>query len=216
MLEQSASWEAAGDRRAAFLQCYALMTGNMLQAVGAGRFDDPLWVDRLLHLFADYYFDALAQYETAPSAAPAVWRHAHGATLSRDLHVLQCLLLGINAHINYDLALALRDMLAPEWAQLSESQKLTRYQDHRTVNAIIAETIDTVQDQIIEKVDPRMDLIDRVMGRLDEKLLSGLISQWREDVWEDAQNLLRTVHAESERRKIEAKTLKRAELMVWV
>lgn len=55
------AWEEARDRRAVFLGCYALMTGNMLRAVEAGRFRDPEWTGRLLERFAAYYFTALEQ-----------------------------------------------------------------------------------------------------------------------------------------------------------
>ncbi len=216
MHEKAGQWEAAGDSRSEFLRCYAFMTGNMLHAVETSRFEDCSWVNRLLHLFADYYFIALEQYETDAATSPAVWRHAHDSTLNRRRNVLQNLLLGINAHINYDLALALRDMLAPEWTHLTETQRQSRYRDHRLVNTIIAETIDIVQDEVVEKSAPGMDVIDKIMGRLDERLLSGLITRWRENVWNDGLSLLLADDPETERLRIEAKTLKRAELMVWI
>ena len=37
----------------------------MLVALEQGSFEDVEWVDRLLHRFADYYFDALSCYERA-------------------------------------------------------------------------------------------------------------------------------------------------------
>jgi hypothetical protein len=58
------------------------------------------------------------------------------------------------------------------------------------VNTIIAETIDKVQDEVVEQYNPRMDLVDQLMGRLDEKLLVGLITRWRESVWENAVQIL--------------------------
>jgi hypothetical protein len=213
---QARSWEAHGDRRALFLRCYSLMTANMLRAVEEGRFLDPPWVNELLHLFADYYFLALEQYESAPQSAPAIWRHAHDATRFRSLHVMQSLLLGVNAHINYDLVLALRDMLQSEWMGSSEEQKRARYQDHFLVNTIIAETIDAVQDRVIEVEDPRMDMIDRFMGRLDERLITRLITRWRESVWKNAQALiLATCSGEPEpmRRRVENGAMRRARML---
>jgi hypothetical protein len=41
------------------------MTEKMLVALEQGSFEDVEWVDRLLHRFADYYFDALSCYERA-------------------------------------------------------------------------------------------------------------------------------------------------------
>lgn len=65
-------WEAAGDRRAIFLACYALMTGNILQALEQGRFEDRAWVDAMVHNFADYYFVALDAYDRSSAPLPEV------------------------------------------------------------------------------------------------------------------------------------------------
>jgi hypothetical protein len=102
--------EQAGDARCVFLRCYALMTGRMLQTLDEGGCYDTDWVRTLLHHFADYYFDALDAYECGAACVPAVWKRTH-ALAGAATPVLVNLLLGINAHINYDLALAMADLL---------------------------------------------------------------------------------------------------------
>ncbi|MEZ4685403.1 MAG: DUF5995 family protein [Bacteroidia bacterium] len=166
------SWEQSRDKRHIFLSCYRMMTANMLEAVQKGEFQDREWVDKLLHRFADYYFDALACFDCGDDV-PAVWQQVHAKTREEKLHILQYLFLGINAHINYDLVLTLRDMLQPEWHGLSETERNLRYADHCKVNEVIAATIDQVQDEIIEPRNAFMAFIDRAFGRLDEYLLSG-------------------------------------------
>ena len=213
-------WESLRDRRAIFLRCYGMMTANMVKAVEAGRFADCVWVDRLLHRFADYYFDALACFDCGENV-PAVWRYVHEAAANRNLHVIQHLLLGVNAHINYDLVLTLVELLEPDWKDLSIYDRQSRYHDHQMVNTIIAETIDEVQDEVVEKYSPLMDLIDTLMGRLDEKLLVGMISNWRDGVWDDAMKML--LHPEINDRQLmisdlETEVLKKArslELRLW-
>lgn len=212
MQAQANAWEERRDQRAIFLRCYAMMTANMLQALEQQRFEDCDWVGRLLHRFADYYFEALACFDCG-EAVPPVWQDVHETTATRELHVLQHLLLGVNAHINYDLVLTLDEMLRPEWEQLAEAQRQCRYRDHRRVNTIIAETIDRVQDEVVEKYSPFMKLVDAAFGRLDEQLLVGLITRWRETVWENAQLLLRTDQEklrELHRREVEAEVLRTA------
>lgn len=179
-------WQRADDRRAVFLNCYMLMTSNMLQAIDQHRFEDPEWVRRLLHLFADYYFVALDAHERAGAAPPAAWAQAFEAAAQHDHEVLQDLLLGVNAHINYDLVLVLVDMLAPEWATLSAAQRALRYRDHCRVNDVISETTDLVQATILAQYTPRLALIDRLFGNADEWLISRLVSAWREEVWQHA------------------------------
>jgi hypothetical protein len=95
-------WESQSDQRSIFLSCYMLMTGNMLTAVDQKEFSDPQWVDGLLHAFADYYFIALDTYNLHPTSAPPVWKLAHDACRDPSMSPLQKLLLGVNAHINYD------------------------------------------------------------------------------------------------------------------
>ena len=179
-------WEAAHDRRAIFLGCYRLMTRNMLDAIAARRFHDSAWVSRLLQRFADYYFDALALYDQASTHTPPVWKLAHDAARHEEVMTFQHLLLGVNAHINYDLVFSLVELLAPEWDALSAAEREERHIDHRLVNRIIGETIDSVQDQIIDRHSPWFKVIDKLLGPTDEWLTSHLITHWREEVWGNA------------------------------
>ena len=206
-------WEQESDQRATFLSCYLLMTENMLQAVEAGQFHDSRWVDSLLHRFAEYYFDALQAYENDPAQAPRVWVKVHDAAHTPSTQVIQNLLLGVNTHINYDLIFTLVDLLNPEWEHLSLLERDQRHADHNRVNRIIAQTIDTVQDQVIETLVPEMDLVDRFMGPLDEWMISELITHWRDDVWQQAVDLLETDEPGLHQQKIDAieqRTLDRA------
>lgn len=183
-------WEDARDGRALFLRCYRMMTGNVMEVVNLREFHDPTWVDKLLHHFADYYFIALQAYEQDPRRAPRVWQLAHHAARDSEITALQKLLLGVNAHINYDLVLTLVDLLGSEWNHHSAQDRDRRYKDHCRINDIIGQTIDAVQDQVIEPEMPFMGLVDRLLGPVDEILISRLIIQWREDVWTNAGRLL--------------------------
>jgi hypothetical protein len=206
-------WQATADRRAAFLSCYQMMTSNMHQAIDGGEFNDPEWVYSLLQQFAGYYFHALEAYEANQPDTPAIWRQAFDATRQPDTRTLQNLLLGMNAHINYDLIFTLVDMLEPEWAQLSSEERQGRYDDHCHVNAVIHRTIDAVQDTIIEPDEPLMELADRLMGEVDEWIVARLITQWRDEVWEQAQCLLDSPSSEERLRLqqiIEDQALRRA------
>lgn len=185
-------WQSVNDQRAVFLSCYMLMTQNMITAIRVGEFHDPDWVDHLLVRFADYYFDALHAYEQDPTRAPAVWRAAHAASNRQGVLALQKLLLGVNAHINYDLVLTLVDLLETDWAHLTDTQRQARYADYTQVNEIISSTIDAVQDQILEPEIPAMRLIDTLMGALDERIIARLLTDWRELVWRNAARLMET------------------------
>tara|TARA_R110002049_G_scaffold91682_2_gene228225 strand:- start:2183 stop:2881 length:699 start_codon:yes stop_codon:yes gene_type:complete len=213
MMETVKKFEANKDNRTIFLHCYSMMTANMLLAIEQNKFHDTQWVNQLLNRFADYYFNALTCYDCGEET-PTVWKEVHKAAASKKLHVIQHLLLGVNSHINYDLVLTLYDMLSPEWADLSDEMRVKRYQDHCLVNLIIGDTIDKVQDEVVEKYSPSMDVIDKLMGRLDEFLLLKLITAWRDKVWDHTQELL-VLEGEAERTKyileLEKKVLKKAD-----
>ena len=204
-------WENVADQRAIFLSCYLLMTRNTLSAICAREFQDPPWVDRLLHQFADYYFVALEAYDQNRAEAPAVWQMVHDLTAKPHVLPIQKLLLGVVAHINYDLVLTLVDILDPEWNGLSDRQRAARYADHCHVNDVIGRTIDAVQDKVLERAMPSMDIVDRLMGPVDEFLVSRLIMDWRESVWQHAVHMLAVPAGEERARlsqKVEADALK--------
>ncbi|MCB0531477.1 MAG: hypothetical protein H6574_12415 [Lewinellaceae bacterium] len=206
-------WQSGTDGKALFLGCYRMMTENMLGALEAGAFKNTDWTDRLLHHFADYYFRALEIYNSQAPGLPAVWRYAFDAANEGENAPIQKLLLGVNAHINYDLVLTLHDLLHAEWAGCPEPQRQQYFGDYCYVNEIIGQTVDQVQDEILEPAQPSMRLVDDWMGRMDEWLLSRLITHWRDKVWENTVALLAAPPTEKERivQSIEARALQRAE-----
>ena len=179
------SWEAARDQRLIFLSCYQMMTSNVLTAIQEKSFEDGDWVRTLMEKFAEVYFIALDQYEKKIDP-PKVWKIAFEAPNFPQLHVIQNLILGVNAHINYDLVFVLSELLGLEWQNLSAEDRQMRYRDHCHINDIIFQTINSVQDQVIERFEPKFDLIDKLLGPMDEWLTSKIISSWRENVWEHA------------------------------
>lgn len=188
----AAEWEAAADQRSIFLSCYGMMTRNTLDAIARGEFSNPEWVKRLLCRFAEYYFNALDSYDRVPGSSPAVWQATFEYTRDSNIWALQKLLLGVNAHINYDLVLALKDTLQDEWDSLPAEKRSSRFADHCHVNRVIWQTIDAVQDQVLEPVMPALEWIDGLFGRADEWMISRLITEWRDRVWQNAVDLLET------------------------
>lgn len=217
MAAQVNAWQACGDRRAIFLDCYLRMTRNMLTALAGNEFQDSAWVDRLLRRFAGHYFDALDAYEHSRAATPPVWRIAHDAAVLPGAMTLQNLFLGVNAHINYDLVLTLVELLAKEWDTLDGAGRQSRFADYSHVNVVIGRTIDIVQDEIVEPATPGLRLVDALFGPLDEWATEQLIVNWREAVWRHAVAMLDTADPaarEQQRQAVEAATLRRAELML--
>ncbi|MDX2070218.1 MAG: DUF5995 family protein [Haliscomenobacter sp.] len=47
-----------------------------------------------------------------------------------------------------------------------------------------------MQDTVVEPASPIMAIVDQVFGRMDEWLLSQLITSWRSEVWDVAIRML--------------------------
>ena len=197
MQHQADRWEQSGDRRMLFLRCYFLMTQNMHRAIQEGQFRDGIWAERLLQRFAAYYFHALDLFDLDDPGTPAVWRQVHEAAANPRLHALQ--------HVF--------DEMHPELTALKREGFDLRQSDHNLVNQIIAETIDTVQDQVLEPHSGMLALVDVLMGRADEWILSQMITGWRSEVWQEACAMLDTENPEQRelhRLQLEENVLKKA------
>src|SRR5437870_3417147 len=97
----------AGDWRAVFADSYLRTTVQVLTATQRdGYFRDPAWVVKLDCAFAQRYFDAIDAWD-AHRTCPRPWRIAFRNATDKRTVVVQDLLLGMNAHINFDLPFAL-------------------------------------------------------------------------------------------------------------
>jgi hypothetical protein len=166
-----------GDRRAVFLTIYVTMTGRVHEGIEAGRFADPEWMRRYLFTFADYYRRAFLAFERGDvMAVPDPWRVAFGAAINDETLVMQDAFLGMNAHINYDLALTLDEVgIDPD--------RDRKYEDHLAIDAILAGLVDAQQRALADVYAPGVDDVDALFGRLDESLTLHSITEGREQAW---------------------------------
>lgn len=120
----------ADDARGYFAAMYARVTGRIEAAIGDGRFSDGERMERFACAFADYYLLA-ARGVVDP---PRCWNAAWDVSDDRSLLIAQHLMLGINAHVNHDLALTVVE-LAAERGDIGSIRP-----DFNAVNDILAET----------------------------------------------------------------------------
>jgi hypothetical protein len=162
-----------------FACLYRNVTGQVRAAIAAGRFEDGPRMERLDVSFANRYFDALDRHwrGLTPTAS---WAIHFQAARQRHPIILQHLLLGMNAHINLDLAVS-----ALQTAPGAELPGLKR--DFLEVTVLLDELIDSVQERI-DQVSPWFGILDRV-GRTDEALCAFAIGEARRLAWEAAERL---------------------------
>lgn len=168
------------DRRSVFLTVYTEMTAETVREINADEFNNSDWMERYLVRFAEYYRRAFLNFERGTiDDVPDPWIVAFGTALRGDALVMQDTLLGINAHINYDLALTLSDIgLHPD--------RPHKYADHVRVNDILDRLVSVQQDLLSERYAPGLSRVGRHLGSLDEEVTSVSLHRAREQAWQIA------------------------------
>lgn len=181
------------DRRAVFLRLYYIMTLEVHAAInGLGAYEgrtvflDPPWVEKLSGKFASLYFRSLDTFGRDPSEdVERAWKIAYKVVRDGSSTVVQDALLGMNAHINYDLARAIASNLDP--GELDDYPTLQRRKfDHDQVNNLLLRTLGPVQEVLARDYGPAIGVVDRLLGQFDERLSETGLGYYRERVWWDA------------------------------
>ena len=128
---------AAGDASGYFPALYSRVSGRISASIEDGAFQDGSGLDRFATRFASHYVAAIRDHVHGPQCWQASWN----AAADPRLLIVQHLLLGINAHVNYDLPRAVVEV-ADERGDL-----LSIRHDFDAVNDVLAATyVDVVKD----------------------------------------------------------------------
>jgi len=170
-----------GDRRAVFLTVYSRMTATVRTAIDDGAFVDREWAASYLVAFAERYRRALVAFERrAFETLPRPWLMAFAAAARGETLVVQDALLGVNAHITYDLTYALGDVgIDPD--------RDAKREDHDRINAVLARLVQTAQDALVETyAAAEIAGVDRLLDPLDDRLALLGLKGIREFAWRNA------------------------------
>lgn len=169
------------DRRAYFAALYALMTATVAADVEQGLFDDGPRMERFACNFAARYL-AASEAIAAGGAAPSCWVVASDAAGHWRPIILQHLLLGMNAHINFDLAITAASIGADDGMDAVHG-------DFLAINTVLARLLEDVQRRL-GSVSPWMGLVDLAGGRKDETIANFSMSRARDEAWREAERLV--------------------------
>lgn len=166
------------DRVGYFASLYRQVTVAIQRDVAARAFDDNERMDHYDACFANRYFAALGGWRNSADGVPATWRDALTATQRPDLAIVQHLVLGVNAHINVDLAIAT--------AEAATGQDINSLKnDFDRINDILVGVLRRIQN-VLNGISPAMALIDTIGGRFDDKILGFSIKRARGAAWHAA------------------------------
>ena len=178
--------EAAGDKRRYFHATYLRTTIAVAREVRLGRFADADWVERWDVAFAGLYLDALegGMTDRTPSRP---WAIAFCAPAG--LPPLRHVLLGMNAHINYDLPQALMAVISDE--QFNDAALLARREaDHRVIDDVLASRVAAEGDELAKMSRPAPGP-GRLLRPLSRLATRRFLREAREKVWANATVLSR-------------------------
>lgn len=172
---------AHGDRRAIFASVYALTTRKVAESIDRGDYTNTAWMKTYQTEFANHYRKALHSYALGQrTQVPSPWLLAFDQAATGQTLIIQDVLLGMNAHINYDLAFAIEAVkISPNTA--------SRFADHTKVNDALAE----VSSEIIEALGglygaSNYELLATALGPIDDLLVSGGMAAARQNAWNNA------------------------------
>ena len=170
--------------RRPFLSTYMRTTEAVGAAVGDALFEDPDWVQRWDVAFAQLYLDAFdADRAGDRTRLPRPWRLAFGAPA--DLAPLRHVLLGINAHINYDLPQALLAVISPD--EFADAALLARrHRDHERIDTVLTER---VKAEDAELAAGGRALVDRALAPLNRLGSQRFLREARQKVWHNVSEL---------------------------
>jgi Family of unknown function (DUF5995) len=178
--------EARGDPGRFFLATYLRTTRAVKQELERGGFRDTGWVERWDVAFAGLYLDALEAAE-AGRRPPEPWAVAFGAARQDRLPPLRHVLLGMNAHINYDLAQSLLAVITEE--EFDDPELLARRQaDHEHIDAVLVARVGA-EDTELEALSGGRSLVDRLLQPLNRLGTKRFLKESRAKVWTNARLL---------------------------
>jgi Family of unknown function (DUF5995) len=167
----------SGDRTGLFAAVYRQVTAAIARGVADGLFDDAERLNRFDAVFAGRYLTALEARRDGRDPGRS-WRLAFRAAEDPELVLVQHVVLGINAHINLDLAVAA--------AQTSPGDGITGLKDDfERINDVLLDVVCELQGALNE-LSPLLGRLDAVLGRIDEEIFGFKLERARAEAWEAA------------------------------
>ena len=175
-----------------FPAVYRATTARVKAGIEKGIFVDGARMARFVTAFANRYLAALdAQGGSGPARS---WQVAFDAGARPHTMILQHVLVGMNAHINYDLPLVV--------IEVANGDKIANIEeDFNAINDILVDLLDPVQ-KVIDAFSPLLHILDEVGGRRDEELVTFSIRTARTEAWHEATRLADESPEQRERSRV--------------
>ncbi|GAA4588461.1 hypothetical protein GCM10023107_09480 [Actinoplanes octamycinicus] len=170
------------NRVASFNTLYLTITEQVADSLRSPDCVDPEWLEVLDVEFARLYFTALAAWGVPDKNPADAWEVLFRRAYDDKVTVMDAAVLGVNAHINHDLALA----LLATWDRLGYPGEGPQHPDYLLVNKIFYQQIPLLRRRFATAWQLE---IDRCVGDLDDWSQRILVRTTRAMAWEQAETL---------------------------
>jgi len=187
------------NRMGYFATLYLGVTKEVKEGISASRFEDGPRMEVLDVHFANLFFRSTQE----PSV---VWEKAFTSAKFSKFILVQHLLLGMNAHINFDLALSVKK-------SVNKAEMDDLFSDYNEINSILIEQIDVMQEKV-NKSWWIFRVLDIVALRFDELLVGFSLIKARESAWNYAKQLQNEDKVDKALEEMETLTLSFANILI--
>ncbi|MGH8905025.1 MAG: DUF5995 family protein [Egibacteraceae bacterium] len=176
---------ARDDERRHFHGLYLRNTRAVKAEIGRGGFLDAEWVERWAVAFANRYLDALEQWERTVTS-PGPWQLAFEAARDPAIPPLRHQLVGLNAHLNFDLPQALLAVMRDEdWADPGLVAR--RHTDFAHIDGVVIRRVPEEYRRLLAVEAPGdRALLDRLLYPLNLAASARWLREARRKVWRNA------------------------------
>jgi len=178
-----ASPRGAEDGLACFNFLYTTITKRVREGIQDGFFEDVAFLTQLDIDFANRYLTALRLYVSDEGKTPRSWHVLLERRLKEDIESIQFAVAGVNAHVNFDLALA---VVMTCTALRTEPNHGTQHADYLKINQIFSEEMETLR-QHYESADVRA--VDGALSPVLNLVCNWSVEMARDAAWEAAEHL---------------------------
>jgi hypothetical protein len=172
----------AANRVSAFNQLYLKITRRVDDALRGDGVNSPTFLELLDVEFAKRYFSALELWNNDDEATPDVWEVLFKRGRDKRMSKLAAAMLGVNAHINHDLSLA----LIGTWGALGAPSDDLIDPDYLLINEIFYQEIPPLRRGFSTHWQLE---IDELVGPLDDWTQSMLVTVTRAHAWDQGRRL---------------------------
>jgi hypothetical protein len=179
--------KTAPSRVGYFAAMHRRVTSALISAINDGIFDDGTRMERMIVEFGTRYFDALRAWLSGGATVPASWKVAFDSADRPRMIVLEHLLMGMNAHIRFDLPVTTATVVPEKHLQSFRP-------DFEKVNSVLDKLVD--RDRLgVDHVSPMIRHID-MLGRRTDYMIDVALAGAREQAWGVATRLARLPKSE--------------------